>query len=331
MRGVERPSARDRGGDAERRRRSRLQLAATVRTRPPGAGRDVAGARPLPDLAGDEDASTIAHATPATTTDTRVAADRFGAPRRRWYRGGSSSSTGRSRQSARSGASKSGPPEESLEVAAVKGAGDSATSSTTATSLPFGSRAAAPPCGPLDQPAERLLRLLQLPPLHGHVLSVQSGRVDTRTRRYRGPSIARRDDLRNVAIVAHVDHGKTTLVDALLWQSGSFRENQDVTERVMDSMDLEREKGITILAKNTAVQRRRHEAQHHRHARPRRLRRRGRARPDDGRRRPAARRRERGPAAADALRAAQGARGAPARRARRQQGRPRPTRASRRS
>src|SRR5487761_2223139 len=62
-----------------------------------------------------------------------------------------------------------------------------------------------------------------------------------------------RDDIRNVAIVAHVDHGKTTLVDALLWQSGAFRAGQDVADRVMDSMDLEREKGITILAKNTSL------------------------------------------------------------------------------
>jgi GTP-binding protein len=62
-----------------------------------------------------------------------------------------------------------------------------------------------------------------------------------------------RQDLRDIAIVAHVDHGKTTLVDAMLWQAGSFRENEVVAERVLDSMDLEREKGITILAKNTAV------------------------------------------------------------------------------
>ena len=62
-----------------------------------------------------------------------------------------------------------------------------------------------------------------------------------------------RADIRNIAIIAHVDHGKTTLVDAMLWQSGVFRENQEVVERVMDSNDLEREKGITILAKNTAV------------------------------------------------------------------------------
>ncbi|HTA97100.1 MAG TPA: translational GTPase TypA [Solirubrobacteraceae bacterium] len=62
-----------------------------------------------------------------------------------------------------------------------------------------------------------------------------------------------RDDIRNVAIVAHVDHGKTTLVDAMLWQSGAFRAGQDVADRVMDSMDLEREKGITILAKNTSL------------------------------------------------------------------------------
>ena len=110
-----------------------------------------------------------------------------------------------------------------------------------------------------------------------------------------------RGDIRNVAIVAHVDHGKTTLVDAMLWQSGAFGDHQHVDERAMDSGDLEREKGITILAKNTAVHyrgpaaaarpARRHHHQHHRHPRPRRLRRRGRARPVHGRRRRPARRR----------------------------------------
>ncbi|HEX7880544.1 MAG TPA: translational GTPase TypA [Candidatus Eisenbacteria bacterium] len=77
--------------------------------------------------------------------------------------------------------------------------------------------------------------------------------VEHRNRQENFVTVARRDDIRNLAIIAHVDHGKTTLVDALLWQSGIFRENQEVVERVMDSNDLEREKGITILAKNTAV------------------------------------------------------------------------------
>ena len=63
----------------------------------------------------------------------------------------------------------------------------------------------------------------------------------------------RREDIRNIAIIAHVDHGKTTLVDAMLKQSGTFRDNERITERVMDSLDLERERGITIMAKNTAI------------------------------------------------------------------------------
>jgi GTP-binding protein len=65
--------------------------------------------------------------------------------------------------------------------------------------------------------------------------------------------LTQRNDIRNVAIIAHVDHGKTTLVDAMLWQSGAFREGQEVAELVLDSIDIERERGITILAKNTAI------------------------------------------------------------------------------
>ena len=141
--------------------------------------------------------------------------------------------------------------------------------------------------------------------------------------------LQRRDDVRNIAIIAHVDHGKTTLVDAMLWQSGIFRANEYVVERVMDSIDLEREQGITIMAKNTAIQLPGHAHQHRGHPRPRRLRRRGRAHAEDGRRRPAAGRRQRGAAAADALRAAQGAGGGPGADRRDQQDRP-PGRARRR-
>ena len=97
----------------------------------------------------------------------------------------------------------------------------------------------------------------------------------------------------------------------MLRQAGAFRENQVVAERVMDSNPLEKERGITILAKNTSVALGRHEDQHRRHAGPRRLRRRGRAHPAHGRRRAAGRRRVRRPDAADALRAPQGARARP--------------------
>src|SRR6266568_2418897 len=95
----------------------------------------------------------------------------------------------------------------------------------------------------------------------GHILALPQVTLES-SRMPAGPTspptrlaadVATRDDLRNVAIVAHVDHGKTTLVDAMLWQSGAFRANAQVAERVLDSGDLEREKGITILAKNTAV------------------------------------------------------------------------------
>ena len=76
---------------------------------------------------------------------------------------------------------------------------------------------------------------------HGHALAEKEG------------SVMVRNDLRNIAIIAHVDHGKTTLVDGMLKQSGTFRENQQVATCVMDSGDIERERGITILAKNTSI------------------------------------------------------------------------------
>ncbi len=129
-------------------------------------------------------------------------------------------------------------------------------------------------------------------------------------------AVARRDDLRNVAIVAHVDHGKTTLVDAMLRQTGSFG-SHDARRRARDGLERPRAREghhDPRQEHGDHVQRhaRRRRPDHHqrdRHPRPRRLRRRGRARPVDGRRRRAAGRRVRGPAAADPLRAAQGARG----------------------
>src|SRR5882724_6196993 len=101
------------------------------------------------------------------------------------------------------------------------------------------------------------------PPMRFRILWPAAGAAIPSHRRSppsRAPTVAwydetmqQRDSIRNIAIIAHVDHGKTTLVDAMLWQSGLFRQNESVPERIMDSMDLEREKGITIMAKNTAV------------------------------------------------------------------------------
>src|SRR5205823_1494061 len=101
------------------------------------------------------------------------------------------------------------------------------------------------------------------PPMRFRILCPAAGAAIPSHRRSppsRAPTVAwydetmqQRESIRNVAIIAHVDHGKTTLVDAMLWQSGLFRQNEAVAERIMDSMDLEREKGITIMAKNTAV------------------------------------------------------------------------------
>ena len=129
-------------------------------------------------------------------------------------------------------------------------------------------------------------------------------------------------DLRNVAIIAHVDHGKTTLVDNLLKQAGAFRANQQVAERAMDRNDLERERGITILAKCTAVEWKGDEDQHRGHPRPRRFRRRGRAHPVHGGRRHRAGGRRRRPAAADQVRGRQGAGPRPPPDRRHQQGGP---------
>src|SRR5436309_2375306 len=101
------------------------------------------------------------------------------------------------------------------------------------------------------------------PPMRFRILWPAAGAAIPSHRRSppsRAPTVAwydetmqQRDSIRNIAIIAHVDHGKTTLVDAMLWQSGLFRQNESVPERIMDSIDLEREKGITIMAKNTAI------------------------------------------------------------------------------
>ena len=129
-------------------------------------------------------------------------------------------------------------------------------------------------------------------------------------------------NIRNLAIIAHIDHGKTTLIDAIFRAARVFRENAHVEERVMDSNDLERERGITIRSKHCTVRVAGLPHQHHRHPRPRRLQRRGRTRAQHGRLGAAAGRRQRGPHAPDPLRAhARAAPGAATHR-HRQQGRP---------
>ena len=99
-----------------------------------------------------------------------------------------------------------------------------------------------------------------------------------------------RENLRNIAIIAHVDHGKTTLVNEMLKQGGVFRENQQVADRVMDNNAIEKERGITILAKNTSMYYKDVKINVVDTPRPRRFRRRGRARAQDGGRRSAAHR-----------------------------------------
>ena len=128
--------------------------------------------------------------------------------------------------------------------------------------------------------------------------------------------------LRNIAIIAHVDHGKTTLVDRLLQQSGAFRENQRVAERAMDSNDLERERGITILSKVTSILWQDTRINIVDTPGPRRFRRRGRAHPQHGGRSDRAGRRRRRADAADQVRGRQGAQGGLEADRRHQQGRP---------